>query len=128
MSRALRVLIVDDEVVVASTLAQILKLKGSEPLAVHRGEEAVRAVSTFRPDAAIIDVLMPDLNGIEVALAIRQLLPTCRIVLFSGNHEASELLDKAAADGHYFEILAKPAHPLTVLDALGPIPCCTATE
>ncbi len=52
------------------------------------------------------------------AKAVRSLCPVARIVLFSGNVDASSLLDDASMEGYFFEILAKPLHPLSLLKAL----------
>lgn len=122
MSRALRVLIVDDDAVIADTLARVLLVHSIEAIAVHSGEDAVTAARTFRPDAAIVDVMLFDLNGIDTALTILREMPTCRIILFSGHQETSTLLAKAAENGHRFDVYAKPVHPLDLIQALGPLP------
>lgn len=122
MTRAvLRVLVADDNAVIADTLAQALKLQGFDAVAVDSGEAAVVAASTFHPDVAILDVVLSGINGIDAALAILKVQPTCRIILFSGNHETAAILEKALADGHSFEIFAKPVHLLELLEALGPL-------
>jgi CheY-like chemotaxis protein len=71
-----------------------------------------------RPELIISDVIMPDMNGIEAAIRIRQILPTCKILLFSGQAATADLLEKARAQGHEFEILAKPVHPADLLAKL----------
>jgi DNA-binding NtrC family response regulator len=58
---------------------------------------------------------MNGMNGIDTAIAIRQVLPKCRILLISGNNNTSELLAVAAEKGHLFDILAKPVHPTYLL-------------
>lgn len=122
MVRAFRVLVADDDAIVADTLAQVLKTQGIEAYAVHSGNEAVAVAKSLRPDAAILDVILHDLNGIETALAILRELPSCRIVLFSGNQETPALLAKAALAGPIFNAFPKPVHPLELIEALGPIP------
>jgi len=128
MSRALRVLNADDDAIIADTLASVLKIHRFEVLAVHSGVEAVALANIYRPDAAILDVVMHDLNGIEVAIAILQELPSCRIILFSGNEETSTLLASAADKGHNFSAFAKPVHPLDLIEALGPITSSPAAD
>jgi DNA-binding response OmpR family regulator len=66
----------------------------------------------------ISDVIMTDLNGIDAAIRIRGMLPTCKILLFSGQASTADLLDRARAQGHEFEILAKPVHPQDLLARL----------
>lgn len=113
-----RVLVVDDERVIADTLAIILNQNGFEATAVYTGAAAVDQARASRPDLVISDVIMPDMNGIEAAIQIRQMLPGCKILLFSGQAATADLLEKARAQGHEFEILAKPVHPQDLLAKL----------
>jgi len=113
-----RVLVVDDEQVIADTLARILDLNGYDASAVYTGTAAVESARALRPDLVISDVIMPDMNGIEAAISIRGFLPTCKILLFSGQAATADLLENARAQGHEFEILAKPVHPSDLLAKL----------
>ena len=113
-----RVLVVDDERVIADTLATILNQNGFEASAVYTGTAAVDSARTSHPDLVISDVIMQDMNGIEAAIRIRQILPACKILLFSGQAATADLLEKARAQGHQFEILAKPVHPQDLLAKL----------
>jgi CheY-like chemotaxis protein len=85
---------------------------------VYSGEKAVELVATFEPNMLISDVIMADLNGIDAAIRIRRLLPEIKILLFSGQAATADLLEKARAEGHEFEILAKPVHPQDLLNRL----------
>ncbi len=113
-----RVLVADDEQVIANTLAIILNQAGFESRAVFSGEKAVEALDTFQPDMLISDVIMTGMTGIEAAIITRQKLPKCKILLFSGQAATADLLEKARAQGHEFEILAKPVHPTDLLAKL----------
>jgi CheY-like chemotaxis protein len=113
-----RVLVVDDEQVIADTLAKILDLNGYDASAVYTGTAAVESARALQPDLVISDVIMPDMNGIEAAISIRGFLPTCKILLFSGQAATADLLENARAQGHEFEILAKPVHPSDLLAKL----------
>jgi len=113
-----KVLVADDERVIADTLAMILNQSGFEALAVYNGEKAVELAPTFKPDMLISDVIMADLNGIDAAIRIRALLPKIKILLFSGQAATADLLEKARAQGYEFEILAKPVHPQDLLSRL----------
>jgi CheY-like chemotaxis protein len=105
--------------VIADTLAIILNQNGFEASAVYTGTAAVDRARAGRLDLVISDVIMPDMNGIEAAIQIRQILPSCKILLFSGQAATADLLEKARAQGHEFEILAKPVHPQDLLARLG---------
>jgi CheY-like chemotaxis protein len=113
-----KVLVVDDERVIADTLAMILNQSGFDARAVYSGEKAVEMASSFAPDMLITDVIMADLNGIDAAIMIRSLLPKIKILLFSGQAATADLLEKARAKGYEFEILAKPVHPQDLLSRL----------
>ena len=113
-----KVLVVDDERVIADTLAIILNQSGFDASAVYTGTDAVETARKNEPDLIISDVIMPDMNGIEAAIRIREILPGCKILLFSGQAATADLLEKARLDGHEFEILAKPVHPQDLLAKL----------
>jgi len=110
-----KVLVVDDEHVIADTLAIILNKNGFEASAVYTGLDAVALARKLRPDLIISDVIMPDMNGVEAATAIRQFLPGCKILLFSGQASTADLLADARVQGNQFEVLAKPVHPKDLL-------------
>ena len=113
-----KVLVADDEQVIANTLAIILNQAGFEARAVFSGEKAVEALDTFKPDMLISDVIMTGMTGIEAAIITRSRMPQCKILLFSGQAATADLLEKARAQGHEFEILAKPVHPTDLLAKL----------
>ncbi|MFB3814262.1 MAG: response regulator [Terriglobales bacterium] len=113
-----KVLVVDDERVIADTLAIILNQHGYDASAVYTGFGAVERARSVAPDLIISDVIMPDMNGIEAAIRIREFLPSCKILLFSGQAATADLLESARAQGHEFEILAKPVHPQDLLAKL----------
>jgi len=113
-----KVLVADDDRVIADTLAVILGQNGYEASAVYTGSAAVERAKVVRPDLIISDVIMPDMNGIEAAIHIRKFLPQCKILLFSGQAATADLLENARKQGHEFEILAKPVHPADLLAKL----------
>jgi len=113
-----RVLVADDEQVIANTLAIILNQAGFDARAVYSGEKAVEVADSFQPNMLISDVIMTGITGIEAAIEVRAKLPNCKILLFSGQAATADLLEKARAQGHEFEILAKPVHPTDLLAKL----------
>ena len=118
MAQKPKVLVVDDERVIADTLAIILNQNGFDASAVYTGKDAVEQARQQKPDLVISDVIMDDMNGIEAAINIRRLMPSCKILLFSGQAATADLLENARAQGHEFEILAKPVHPQDLLAKL----------
>src|SRR6201999_1839740 len=113
-----KVLVADDEQVIANTLAIILNQAGFEARGGYSGEKAVGGLGAFRPDMLISDVIMTGMTGIEAAIQTRAKLPNCKVLLFSGQAATADLLERARAQGHEFEILAKPVHPTDLLAKL----------
>jgi CheY-like chemotaxis protein len=105
------VLVVDDERLIADTISAILTEHGFVAFKAYSGEEAVRLAAQMQPDIVLSDVLMPMMSGIQMAILIKESLPTTRIVLLSGQAATAGLMRQAAAAGHNFELLAKPIHP-----------------
>ena len=114
----MKIIVVDDEPIIADTLVNILNGEGHDALAVSNGKSAIRWAEIVRPDAVVTDVIMPDMDGIETAKVIIKMLPNCRIILFSGQAASTSLLAKAQAEGCSFEVLAKPINPDVLLEKL----------
>jgi DNA-binding response OmpR family regulator len=113
-----QILIVEDERVVADTLGQILRAYGYAIQIAYSAEAAIDLLRWWEPDLAILDVMLPKMNGIEFAMVLKELFPECGILLFSGQPSVEALLESARRDGHHFDILAKPVHPSVMLDAV----------
>ena len=113
-----RILIADDEQIVADTLRTIVSKHGFEVVVAYNGKTAIERVRQFCPQVLLCDVMMPDMNGVEVAIQVRAILPECRILLFSGPAGVHDLLQEARVRGHQFELLPKPIHPSELLDHL----------
>jgi CheY-like chemotaxis protein len=113
------VLIVDDERVVADTLAIILRGSGFNATPAYSGEAAVTIARESAPQFLVCDIFLLDgMTGIEVAIQIGALHPDCRIILISGLAASSDLLNEALTQGHEFEVLAKPFHPTVLIERL----------
>lgn len=113
-----RILIVDDHRLIADTLVEILGDAGFEAAAAYDGWEALDLASRTEPDWLLSDVLMPRMNGVELAIAFRQAHPNATILLFSGQAGVSEILHEGRQRGYDFELIAKPIHPLKLIQRL----------
>ena len=113
------VFVVDDEKVISDTLAAILTIHGFEAIPFTDPLEALKNAQAKRPDILITDVVMPGLNGIELAIRVKLITALCKVVLFSGQSSTFELLERASREGHEFTILGKPVHPKDLLAAIG---------
>ncbi len=111
-------LVIDDDKVVADTVAMVLNVGGFEAMVAYSGETGVELARNREFDFLVTGVVMPKMNGIEAAIEIRKLLPKCKVLLVSGDIESGDLLEDALSRGHKFEILAKPVHPLVLFQTL----------
>jgi CheY-like chemotaxis protein len=112
-----KVLIVEDERVTADTFVAIFSSAGYEARSVYSAEGAIDVAAGWSPDLAVVDVILPKMNGVDLAIALKEQLPSCRILLLSGQMATHDLLDKARTKGHTFPIAAKPTHPKSILKA-----------
>jgi DNA-binding response OmpR family regulator len=103
-SSNLRIFVVDDEPLIAMTLSLILKQHGYE------------ATSYFTDPLLALEAARRD--GIELAVQVTTFAPLCRVLLFSGQATASDMIDRAGQNGRDFELLAKPLHPSLLLQRL----------
>jgi len=110
------VLIVDDDQAIADTLAAIFRLHGYDARVAYSAEEAIESIASCVPDLALLDVNLPGMNGIDLAIVLRANHPECHLLLVSGHEKTSSLLEEAAKKGHIFDILAKPVHPTFILE------------
>ncbi len=113
-----RVLVVDNESMIADTLALILSQNGFDACTAYSGEEAVQRAVTLKPDVVISDIIMGEMNGLEAAILISEALPQCKILLFSGQPATADLLRESRFRGLGFEVMAKPVHPTVILEQI----------
>ena len=112
------VLIVDDEHLIADTLAEILNGSNFVAVALYDGASALEWVRGTSIDILITDVVMPEMNGIELAKSIKSICPKTRIVLLSGQAQTRDLMQQAGHEGYLFELWHKPMHPDDLLKRL----------
>jgi DNA-binding NtrC family response regulator len=113
---AKKILVVDDEHLIADTLTSILTDSGFEATAAYSAADALAWIKRSGcPDVLLSDVIMPDLNGIELAKKISDSCTHTEVTLITGNSYTPELLRKAEDEGYRFKMLPKPVHPRTLL-------------
>ena len=117
-SKSTTVLVVDDERVIADTLGTILRNSGYEATVSYDAQSALIQCERIKPQLIITDVIMPGMDGVEMAILIRERYPECKILLISGQAATTNLLEDARHRGYDFELLAKPIHPEDLLARL----------
>jgi CheY-like chemotaxis protein len=113
-----RILVVDDERRIVETLSEILVIAGFHVASAYDGWKALEVARRFQPDYLLSDVLMPHMNGVDLAIEIRRICPFAKILLFSGQAGISEIVADGQRKGFEFEIIAKPIHPLKLIERL----------
>jgi DNA-binding NtrC family response regulator len=116
MKPSLRVAVIDDERVIADSLAEILRLHGYEVKAHYSGESAMADALEFSPQVVLSDIQMNTIDGVETAVRIRETQPQCRIILVSASPMSGSIYERICGLG--FEFLQKPVRPQEILAAL----------
>ena len=113
-----RILVVDDNLDAANSLALLLRGMGHEVFVAHEGRAALADLSRIRPDIALLDIAMPDMSGYELARQLRSLAgPAMRIVALTGFGLAE---DRARAlEAGFDQHMVKPADPAFLKSLLG---------
>ena len=103
---SIRVLVVDDDEGMVSTLQDILSTAGYAVDAARSGPEAVECVRRQRPDCILMDVRMPGLNGVEAIREIKRLAPASSVIFMTA-YASSSLVEEAWQEGAV-EVIPKP--------------------
>jgi DNA-binding NtrC family response regulator len=114
-----RVFVVDDERIIADSLATILNHSGYQASAFYDAESALLACELGKPDCIITDVVMPGMSGVDLAVEIKDRFPACRVLLFSGQAATADLLATVRGRGLDFDVLPKPVHPRDLMAKIG---------
>ena len=120
--RPLRVLVADDNVDAADTLAFLLRAKGHEVRVAYDGEQAVRAAADFRPGLAFLDIGMPRMDGCAAALALRALPGMdglCLVALTGWGAQEDRARTRAAGFDHHLLKPVAPEHLEAILASSG---------
>ena len=102
----MHLLVVDDDAAVREALALVLGLDGFEVTTAADGREAMHTLSAGRPDAVVLDVLMPGVDGLEVCRRIRATGDRTPVLMLTARAEVSERV--AGLDAGADDYLAKP--------------------
>ena len=113
-----RVLIVDDDQVIATTLSMIRNRSGFEAVEAFSGPQALELAAASRFDILVTDVMMQPMNGVELARAFCDIYPEAQIFLISGTTEAAATVLADFDCEHAFPLLKKPIYPGELIERL----------
>ncbi len=112
------VLLVDDHIVVLQGIRTFLETNPDLEVVgfTERGEEAIRLARDLQPAVALVDLKIPDMDGVEVTRRIRSASPQTRVVIFTSYHEAEDIFPAIRAGA--LSYLLKDARPGEIADAI----------
>jgi CheY-like chemotaxis protein len=117
----MKVLVVEDDVDLRVTIAELLRQSGNEVALAGSGDEALARAEEFHPEVVLVDVLLPDFSGLMLASVLRGLAEDrpIRVVGLSGCDD--EVLAHAHRRRIFDAVLQKPVAAAQLLRAIGPL-------
>lgn len=109
------VLVVDDDRAFCAALAGAIRRRGLAAVVAHTHDEAVAEAQAWRPSRAVVDLRMPERNGLEVVASLRRLDPAIKIVILTGYGSIATAIEAIKLGAVYY--LTKPADPDDILAA-----------
>lgn len=117
-----RILVVDDECLVADTLGLIFRKHGFEAKVVYSAKAALHCARTFSPDLLLCDISMPDRNGLELMDDFNREFPSCRVLVLTGFYSnLGPVREQSGKLRRPTRVLTKPCHPTDLLREAGKI-------
>jgi two-component system chemotaxis response regulator CheY len=110
------VLIVDDAAFMRMRCAKLLTEHGYQVLEASNGREAVMAYRESRPDAVLLDITMPEMDGLTALREIKKIDPGARVAMVTAMGQQAMVMDALKSGARDFVV--KPFHPERVLDSL----------
>ena len=112
------IFVVDDEPEIAKMLAVILQMNLFDAIPYTDPQTAIDAAIASPPDYLISDIVMPGISGIDLAIRLKREAPSCKVLLFSGQPGAADLIAEAKEAGHDFVLVQKPIHPTKLVKTI----------
>ncbi len=110
------ILVVDDDRLVADTLALIFVKSGFEARSAYSADEALESARVFNPDLLLCDVTMPGRDGLALICDVARELPSCRIIMLTGFYSnLKSMAEQTTLLGRPVGILTKPCQPADLL-------------
>ena len=88
-----KILVVDDEPDIVLILGEFLSREGFRVLTAHKGEQAVEKVKEFPIDLILLDIAMPEMNGIETLKEIKKVKPEINVIMITAYKDAEKVVE-----------------------------------
>ncbi|NYF53983.1 response regulator [Tunturiibacter gelidoferens] len=112
------IFVVDDEEEIAKMFAVVLQMNLFNAVPYFDPLAALEAARISPPDYLLTDVMMPGLNGVELAMAVRAIAPGCKMLIFSGQESSGAMIEIANEQGYDFTLVLKPIHPTKMVELI----------
>jgi CheY-like chemotaxis protein len=115
-----RILVVDDERLIADTLKLIFSKHGYDTRAAYSVDDALTCAVSFRPELLLCDITMPGRDGVDLMQEISRRLPECRMLVLTGGYSNLRRVQEQTRDlPRQANILTKPCQPADLLREAG---------
>ncbi len=115
-----RILIVDDEHLVADTLSLIFQKHGFATRAAYSADEAIHCARNFAPDLLLCDINMPEKDGLELISSMDRERPDCRVLVLTGAYASlNKVRQRASELNHNVQVMTKPCNPADLVRCAG---------
>ncbi len=115
-----RVLIVDDESIIADTLGLIFSKNGFDTQVAYTADDALERAQTFTPDLLVCDINMPVRSGLELMADFSREFPDCRVLVLTGYHSnLTSVAEQSLKHRHPVRLVTKPCTPVDLLREAG---------
>jgi DNA-binding response OmpR family regulator len=111
-----KILIVDDEIDTLNLMEMVLRMAGYKVVKALGGQECLRLAREERPDLIILDIMMPQLSGMEVLRALAKTYGSPPVILFSAKNQIPDVIEGMEAGA--FRYLVKTASREQLLQAV----------
>lgn len=110
------ILVIDDEALTLRTIGRALKAEGFEVFVAMTGEEGIKIFAEEKPDLALVDVVLPGMDGIEVLRQMKRLSPSTTVLMMSAYHMVDRAVDSMKLGA--YDYLIKPFHIVDMLNTM----------
>jgi len=105
--KEIKILVVDDEIAFANTLAQRLKMRDYKVGTAYDGEQALSKLKEEEPDVIVLDLKMPGMHGMDVLKKIKKVYPDIQVIILTGHGTDKDEEEAKRLGG--FDFMKKPA-------------------